>query len=251
MVDRHTMLIGYANDRGEPRGPYRKSVGWTGRGECIDCNACVAVCPTGIDIRDGSQLECIQCALCIDACDAIMDRVRRPRGLIVYDTIAKREAASSGEHEPLRLVRPRTLIYAALIAIVSGLMLIGLVNRSPLEMNVLHDRGSLFVQLSDGSIRNTYTIKILNKLHTPREVMVSVEELPGAVLSILGQESVSQPRVMVPTDTVRELRAFVTLPRSSLPLSSPQTNLVFAVEDAGSGTKTRRETVFQGPARIR
>jgi cytochrome c oxidase accessory protein FixG len=96
MVDRHTLLVSYRTERGEPRGPLRKNQGWEGRGDCIDCKACVAVCPTGIDIRDGAQLECIQCALCIDACDEIMDKVGRPRGLIAYDTSAKQEATAKG-----------------------------------------------------------------------------------------------------------------------------------------------------------
>ena len=96
MVDHETLLVSYKGYRGEPRGPHKKGQPWEGRGDCIDCKACVAVCPTGIDIRDGSQLECIQCALCIDACNDIMDKVGRPRGLIGYDTIAKQEAAAKG-----------------------------------------------------------------------------------------------------------------------------------------------------------
>src|SRR6516165_3852827 len=92
MVDRETLLVSYKPYRGEPRGPHKKGQTWEGRGDCIDCKACVAVCPMGIDIRDGAQLECIQCALCNDACDDIMTKVGRPRGLIGYDTIAKQEA---------------------------------------------------------------------------------------------------------------------------------------------------------------
>ncbi len=92
MTDSHTLLVSYRTERGEPRGPARKGadglVDWSTRGDCIDCKACVVVCPTGIDIRDGSQLECIQCALCIDACNEIMDKIKRPRGLIAYDTIS-------------------------------------------------------------------------------------------------------------------------------------------------------------------
>ena len=89
MTDRHTLLIGYRPERGEPRGSHKKGETWLDRGDCVDCQACVAVCPTGIDIRDGSQLECIQCALCIDACNDIMQKVGRPTNLIAYDTVAK------------------------------------------------------------------------------------------------------------------------------------------------------------------
>ena len=98
MIDHETLLVSYKPYRGEPRGPHKKGQPWEGRGDCIDCKACVAVCPTGIDIRDGSQLECIQCALCIDACDDIMGKVGRPRGLIAYDTIAGQEAAAEGRY---------------------------------------------------------------------------------------------------------------------------------------------------------
>ncbi len=115
MVDHDTLLVSYKPHRGEPRGAHKKGQPWEGRGDCIDCRACVAVCPTGIDIRDGSQLECIQCALCIDACNEIMDRVDRPRGLIAYDTIASQEAAAKGTSAPWRLIRPRTLLYRGLI----------------------------------------------------------------------------------------------------------------------------------------
>ena len=131
MTDRHTLLVSYKPERGEPRGAMRKDadgqVDWSTRGDCIDCKACVAVCPTGIDIRDGSQLECIQCALCVDACNDIMGKIGRPPNLIAYDTVAKQEATAKGVHEPLHIVRPRTLLYAGLFALVGLIMLDGLV----------------------------------------------------------------------------------------------------------------------------
>ena len=126
MIDHETLLVSYRTHRGEPRGPHKKGQSWEGRGDCIDCKACVAVCPTGIDIRDGSQLECIQCALCIDACNDIMGKIGRPRGLIAYDTIAGQEAAAKGGAAPLQLVRARTLLYAGLIGLVGAIMLVAL-----------------------------------------------------------------------------------------------------------------------------
>jgi cytochrome c oxidase accessory protein FixG len=245
MVDRHTLLVSYRAERGEPRGPLRKSEGWEGRGDCIDCKACVAVCPTGIDIRDGVQLECIQCALCIDACNEIMDKVHRPRGLIAYSTVAKQEAKAAGAHEPLKFVRPRTLLYAGLIVLVSLVMLAGLWNRTTLEINVLHDRGMLYVPLSNGGIRNGFTVKLLNKLHSPRDVTLSLEGLPGAMLTILGFEDVAEPVITIPTDGVREVRAFVTVPPSGLAaLTPPQTAFKFIVKDS-TGVRSERRTVFQ------
>src|SRR5262249_29209737 len=147
-------------------------------GDCVDCAACVAVCPTGIDIRDGSQLECIQCALCIDACNDIMRKVGRPRGLIAYDTIAGQEAAAAGKKAPLRIIRPRTLLYVGLIALVGAIMLTAVVSRSTLQVNVLADRNPPYVLLSDGGIRNGYTVKILNKLHEPRVFTLALRGLP-------------------------------------------------------------------------
>jgi len=247
MVDRQTLLVSYRTERGEPRGPIRKGQGWDGRGDCIDCKACVAVCPTGIDIRDGAQLECIQCALCIDACDEIMDKIGRPRGLIAYDTIAKQEAKAAGiTHEPLRLVRARTVLYSGLIVLVVAIMGIGLAFRTTLEVNVLHDRGVLFVPLSDGGVRNGYTVKVLNKLHEPRDVVLAVEGLTGARMAIVGQDAGAAENVRVPADNLRELRVLVTVPPEHLKaLTPPSTRFEFIVEDVASGTKMRRDAVFQ------
>jgi polyferredoxin len=200
----------------------------------------------GIDIRDGSQLECIQCALCIDACNEIMDKVERPRGLICYDTIAKQEATQTGLHEPIQLFRPRTLLYATLIAVVGAVMLFGAFSRTALQINVLHDRGVMFVALSDGGVRNGYTVKILNKLHEPRHVVLGLDGLPGASLTILGMEGV--PRMTIPTDDLREVRVFITVPPNSLArLTQPQTPLSIVVKDETDATVTRRTTMFHRP----
>ena len=169
MVDHETLLVTYRASRGEPRGPHKKGQAWDGRGDCIDCKACVAVCPTGIDIRDGSQLECIQCALCIDACNDIMRKVGRPRDLIAYDTIAGQEAAAKGDTAPLQLIRPRTCSMPALIAwsAPSCWWRCSTAPRSRSTCCTTAIRPSCCS--SDGSIRNAYTVKILNKLHEPRE----------------------------------------------------------------------------------
>ena len=168
MFDRDSLLISYRSWRGEPRGPHKIGQSWEGRGDCIDCQQCVVVCPAGIDIRDGAQLECIQCALCVDACNEIMDKVARPRGLIAYDTVRNLEAAGK-ESIPIKLLRPRVVLYAAAMVLVSAIMLTALVLRPDLEVSILHDRNPIYVQLSDGGLRNGYTIKLLNKLYeTPR-----------------------------------------------------------------------------------
>jgi cytochrome c oxidase accessory protein FixG len=165
MFDRDTLVIGYDDQRGEPRGKHKKGEGWEGWGHCIDCTACVQVCPAGIDIRKGLQMECIACGLCVDACNNIMDKVNLPRGLIRYDTVNHIEAEVKGGTQKFKFIRPRTIYYGFILAIVGCVMLAALIMRSPLELHVLHDRNPLFVQLSSGEIRNGYIIKILNKTH--------------------------------------------------------------------------------------
>lgn len=256
MTDHHTLLVSYEPERGEPRGPARKNaegiVDWSSRGDCIDCKACVVVCPAGIDIRDGSQLECIQCALCIDACNEIMDKIGRPRGLINYDTVAKQEATAKGlKHEPVQVIRARTVIYATLFSIVGAIMLFGYFNRSILDVNVLHERNPPFVRLSDGSIRNGYTVKVLNKLHEPRQFTLAPKGLGNASLSIVGVEGGTNAKFTVVTDALRELKVFVTVPTNEVgKLTAQSNNFEIVVKDAGSGQETSRKTSFHVPAAL-
>ncbi len=253
MTDRHTMLVSYRPERGEPRGPVRKGqdgqVDWDARGDCIDCKACVAVCPTGIDIRDGSQLECIQCALCIDACNEIMRKIGRPLNLVAYDTVAKREASEKGEHEPFKLLRPRTMLYAGVMVLVSAVMAVAFTARTTLEINVIGDRAPLYVPLRDGGFRNGYTVRILNKEHNPRSVRLKLEGLPGGQLRVLGFDA-ADPVITVPTDDLRELRVYVTVPATGVPqLSPPSTRFQLIVDDVNGTETMARGAVFQSPAR--
>ena len=247
MIDQDSYLVSYRDYRGEPRGPHRKGASWDDRGDCVDCKACVAVCPMGIDIRDGAQLECIQCALCIDACNDIMSKVGRPDNLISYDTIAGQAAATQGKVAMPRLTRPRTLLYAGLITFVSLVMAAALANRSLLDINVLADRNPFFVRLANGDIRNGYTLKILNKLHEPRRFDIHVEDLPGAKLLIGGHDSGADPEITVPTDDLSEVRVFVMLPAVAAAGLDPHGgHFTFAVRDTESGRLARRLTTFRG-----
>ena len=253
MTDSHTLLVGYKRERGEPRGSVRKGadgqIDWSNRGDCIDCKACVVVCPTGIDIRDGSQLECIQCALCVDACNDIMERIGRPRELIGYDTVARTDAVGRGQHEPFRPIRARTLLYAGLFGFVATIMLVAWSNRTLLDVNVLPDRVPPYVMLSDGSVRNSYTVKILNKLQERRTFHISVRDLPGAHLSVLGATDAAMAEVAVATDELREVRLFVTLPpRESRALTAAPQNVTLVVTDQSSGRQSARHIVFLIPA---
>ncbi len=253
MTDSHTLLVSYKRERGEPRGPVHKGadglVDWSKRGDCIDCNACVVVCPTGIDIRDGSQLECIQCALCVDACNNIMDRIDRPRGLIGYDTIARSDAKALGAHETFQLIRPRTLLYAAVFTLVGAIMVVAWFNRTLLDVNVLPDRVPPYVMLSDGSVRNSYSVKILNKRQERRTFNISLRDLTGAHLSVLGATDTALSEVTVATDELREVRVFVTLPApEARALASGTHDVTVIVTDRGFGTQSTRRTIFQAPA---
>jgi polyferredoxin len=154
-------------------------------GDCIDCNACVAVCPTGIDIREGSQIGCITCALCIDACDQVMDRIGRPRKLIGYTTVLDTTIAASGgtpESATKRLLRLRTLLYFLVWAGFGLGMLFALGQRTRVDISVSQDRNPTWVRLSDGTIRNNYSINVRNMQSRPREMEIGIQGLPGAVM---------------------------------------------------------------------
>jgi cytochrome c oxidase accessory protein FixG len=248
MFDADSLLITYRGWRGEQRGPHKKGQSWEGRGDCIDCKQCVAVCPMGIDIRDGAQLECIQCALCIDACDDIMFKIGRPPKLIAYDTFRNLDAASHGERAPIRLIRPRTILYGSLLAVVAAVMLVGLSNRSVLDVNVLRDRNPLYVALADGGLRNGYTIKLLNKAYETRNYALTVEGLADARLSIVAAEGGDAASIAVAPDGLRTIKAYVTLPRTAASrLPAAQNPLTFVVRDLADGAEIRHSTTFRGP----
>lgn len=248
MIDRDSLLVTYRDFRGEPRGPHRKGESWDRRGDCIDCKACVAVCPMGIDIRDGAQLECIQCALCIDACDEIMEKINRPKNLIAYDTFRSIESEEKGGPLNLRLLRPRTMLYAGLIGVVGVIMTIAIASQTVLEMSVIADRNPLFVRLSDGGIRNAYTVKILNKLYDKRTFALSVDGVKGAKLAVLGHEGEANPKIDVVPDNLREVRVYVTVPRAALgALTGETTPLRFVARDTADARETVRVTTFRRP----
>ena len=250
MFDADSLIVSYKGYRGEPRGPHKKGQTWDNRGDCVDCKACVAVCPMGIDIRDGVQLECIQCALCIDACNDIMGKVDRPRGLIAYDTFRNLDATDASERRPVRFVRPRTVLYSTLIAIVLGIMGWAWMTRSAVEVSVIADRNPLFVKLSDGGIRNGYTLKILNKRHAAQRFSVSVDGIAGTEVAIVGHEARNGPEsdIVVDADAVRALKVYVTVPLDAKAgLSGGSTPLSFVVTDLESSAQVIRDAAFRSP----
>jgi cytochrome c oxidase accessory protein FixG len=250
MMDEESLTVTYRLDRGEPRAPYRKGETWEGRGDCVDCNACVAACPMGIDIRDGQQLECITCALCIDACDDIMERIGRPHGLIDYDSVANARRRLAGQTARMRFLRPRVLVYFGLALAVALVMLTALLTRADLDINVLRDRNPLFTRLSDGSIRNGFAFKILNKSREQHTLTLAVEGIEGAHLKVVGSEDVAEsetPYFTVKPDRLQAFRLLVTVPKNAL--SDDATDIRFILTEINTGNQATYDSIFRGPER--
>ena len=243
LTDAETLQVTYRYDRGEPRGPHKKGDPWDDRGDCVSCRACVAACPMGIDIREGLQLECINCALCIDACDDIMEKVERPTGLIAYDTDANIERRLAGERPRFRFLRPRVFLYAGALALVSAVMVYAYSSRAITNLSVQRDRTPPYVQLSDGSVRNAYTVKITNRESLPRDFELVFEGPDEMKISGVG-DGVSDGvlRVTIAGDETRPIRLFLTLPPEAL--SEPRLPVRFIATDIAAGAQTDIETVF-------
>jgi cytochrome c oxidase accessory protein FixG len=275
MLDEHSLTVTYNDWRGEPRSRHAKKVAAVNQpvGDCVDCNACVAVCPMGIDIRNGQQLECITCALCIDACDSVMDKLGRERGLISYATLADYEhnmaVATAGRTQDVtpalvrdekrqfrpqlthfslkKIVRPRTMFYFAIWALIGLGLVWGLVARDRLQVNVLHDRNPQFVRLSDGSIQNGYTVKLLNMIPEPRTIIVTLQGLKGGEMSMVGLD---QPMdrsfaVEVEPDRLKTLKVYVRQPASAV--EGRTQAFRFVVEDKSSFETDTYTATFEAP----
>lgn len=242
MIDEEALNVTYRYDRGEPRGPHKKGASWEGRGDCIDCRQCIVVCPVGIDIREGLQLECIGCSLCIDACNGIMDKIDRPRGLIAFDTDANVQRRMKGEKSRFNLIRPRTILYALLFVLVGVLMLYSLLTRTTLDMNVLRDRQPNFVKLSDGSIRNGYTVKILNKATKPRHLVFHTQGLESPVVSLAGHPASENIIFEVPADETIDFKIYIA--KSDISELDQKTNFTMVITDEIAGDVSSARAIF-------
>ncbi|TFV77787.1 cytochrome c oxidase accessory protein CcoG [Bradyrhizobium frederickii] len=247
LTDEWALNVTYRRDRGEPRMSVKKAEAARAHGDfagdCVDCHQCINVCPTGVDIRHGIQLGCIQCGLCIDACDNVMSEIGRPKGLIGYDTDINMQRRREGKPPIYRIVRARTVIYAAAIAIVGSIMLYTLATRATMDVNVLHERNPLFVQLSDGGVRNDYTVRILNK-GAQRSFAIEVSGLPGAAIRVAGIEAApdGKPVVEVGQDQTREVRLSVQVGPADLPKTSR--DLEVTITDTASGGRASARDHF-------
>ncbi|MCW9089495.1 MAG: cytochrome c oxidase accessory protein CcoG, partial [Gammaproteobacteria bacterium] len=209
-----------------------------GNGDCIDCHQCVAVCPTGIDIRDGQQEGCITCSLCLDACDAVMDKIGKPHGLIRYASLDEIE----GHPTKPFWKRARPLVYLSIMVIAAAGILYGLTHLGSMELKVIHERSPLFVQLSDGSIQNRFDIKILNKQDKQIRVWLTAEGPEG--LELIGAD---EP-LDVDSGKLRSHIVYVKVPRQNLLQS--RTPLTFVVSNVNDPKDVvRYEGAFFSPRR--
>ena len=246
MMDEDTLTIGYRDWRGEPRGKHRKSEGADQLGDCIDCMACVNVCPMGIDIRDGQQMECITCGLCIDACDDIMEKIGKPRGLVDYLALSDepRERAGKDPRTPwFHIFRVRTMMYTGLWALVGIGLVFALFIRPEIEMTVAPVRNPTFVTLSDGSIRNTYDVRLLNKHGEDRPFRVSVTGHPSVRVQL---EGTPYETVDVPANETFLQRVYLVSPGGSDPALAERTDVRFWVEDLTNGDRAHTDSIFNG-----
>ncbi|MGY6636740.1 MAG: cytochrome c oxidase accessory protein CcoG [Erythrobacter sp.] len=220
MLDENSLIVTYKDWRGEPRGSVKKAEKAPGQfGDCVDCNMCVAVCPTGIDIREGQQIGCITCGLCIDACDKVMKDVGRPRGLIDYATLNQCEAEAAGAPaQPAwkALLRVRTFLYLGVWSAIGAALLFALGTRTHTELTVSPDRNPPFMLMKDGAVRNAYTLRLRNMQARPRDMEVALVGLPqGAVMwtdAVNMDAAAPQQVIAVPANETRIIRAYVTIP---------------------------------------
>lgn len=236
MFDRNTLIISYDQARGEPRGARGRVVDRKSQslGDCIDCTLCVQVCPTGIDIRNGLQYQCIACAACADVCDTVMDKMGYPRGLIRYTT----ENALEGK--PSRILRPRVIVYASLMAVIAVALVISVLLRVPLDVDVVRDRNTLYRETNEGLVENVYTLRILNMDNNPHSYRLSAQGING--LRMLSE----MDSVSIDSGQVREVT--VRLQADPGNLKERSTHVTFRVQAEDDAKLTASEEGrFLGP----
>jgi cytochrome c oxidase accessory protein FixG len=240
MFDKDTLIVTYDSERGEPRGTRSRKADLStlNLGSCVDCTLCVQVCPTGIDIRKGLQYECIGCGACVDVCDTVMDKMEYPRGLIRYST----ENAMSQhwtQAETLRhVLRPRVLIYSAILGSIVLAMVVSLALRTPFKVNVVRDRGVMAREVAGGKVENVYRLQVMNATEATQHYKITASGLPGL-------EVASENVVMVPSTEARVVTMRLQVPaNSATPGSHP---MQFDIESLDLPGHLTEKSVFLMP----
>ncbi len=247
MFDHDTMLVAYDETRGEPRGPRARNTDprALGLGDCIDCTLCVQVCPTGIDIRQGLQMECIGCAACADVCDGVMDKVGSPRGLIRYATQNGIAGRWSTAQMLRRVARPRVLIYSAILLAIVAAFVTSLALRLPFKVDVVRDRGALARQVGEGQIENSYRLQIMNATETLQQYRVAVEPAGPA---LAGLALASPETIEVGPAESRWMPVALRLPpEAAARAGSGAHALAFTITATASGASVVEKSTFVVP----
>ncbi|MBX3044597.1 MAG: cytochrome c oxidase accessory protein CcoG [Candidatus Kapabacteria bacterium] len=201
LLDKNSIVVAYDFKRGEPRGKFKK--GASDQGDCVDCGACVRVCPTGIDIRNGTQLECVNCTACIDACDEVMDKVNKPKSLIKY---ASQNLLDEGKKFK---ITPRIILYTLALSLLIGISATLIANRTDVEATILRAKGSLYQVTENDMIANVYTATIINKTFNPMPIELRVLEIPDGSIKLIGKDS-----IYVGSETYTDATFILEIPRS-------------------------------------
>ncbi len=230
LMDKDSLIVSYDPNRGEQRATYRERKkgpdvlelegGQVRFGDCIDCGACVRTCPTGIDIRDGLQMECISCTQCIDACDEIMVAIDKPRGLIRYTS------ENAIDKEPTRVARPRLLLYGVLLLVLSTAFVALISNRTALEVDVRRAAGTTYSTTADGDVANRFSLRLRNRTADDATATLNIIEPHGAYLRVVGDE-----RISLPSGDLKRTEAWITLPADEMPAGGTTASIEIAMDD--------------------
>ena len=231
LLDPNSIVVHYDFSRGEPRGRGKRSTD-SKLGDCIDCHHCVDVCPTGIDIRNGTQLECVNCTSCIDACNIIMDKVDKPRGLIRYASY------NSIAHGVKNLLNPRVFAYIAVLITLVGILSLLLASRKPIEATILRTPGILYQEIIEDHITNMYNIKVVNKSYDERDITLRLVEPTDGIIRMIKELKLN-------SDDINESVFFVDIPISSI--TNTRVPIIIDVLSNGESIETY-ETAFIAPA---
>jgi cytochrome c oxidase accessory protein FixG len=234
MTDKNSILVAYDYIRGEPRGKFKKKER-TDKGDCIDCMQCVKVCPVGIDIRNGTQLECTNCTACIDACDFMMENIEKPKGLIRFAS-----ENNIANKEKLRFT-PRIIMYSCVLVALIGFLVVLLATRQDVDATILRTPGMLFQKQENDMISNLYNIKLINKTHTDVPVTLKLRITNGKI-KMIGKEMV------IRGETKAESEFFIFLPRASI--KERKTVLLVDVYSGDKKIETVK-TSFLGPVTLK